>query len=251
MPSTSPDLSIVIPAYNEEARLGASLETATAFVAARGLDAEILVVDDGSADRTSEIAERFADRGVRAIRQIPNRGKGAAVRRGVLESRGRRVLISDADFSTPVEEVETLAPHLEDARLAIGSRAVRGARITLHQPLYRELMGKTFNFLIQCLGVRGVRDTQCGFKLLDGETARDLFADLVTPGFAFDVELIWLAQRRGHAIAEVGVEWRNSPDSRVDPLLDPPRMLLEILRFRWLHWRGRRSGRTRNPDSIH
>ena len=231
----SPDLSIVVPAYNEEPRLGSSLEDALAYLRRCGQTYEILVVDDGSQDRTSAVAETFSDQGVRALRLEVNQGKGAAVRHGVLASRGSRVLISDADFSTPITELPKLEARLGEAEVVIGSRAVAGSDVQLHQPFYRELMGKTFNKIIRLLGVGGLKDTQCGFKLLDGEVARKVCVDLTTPGFAFDVELIWLARRFGHRVMEVGVVWVNSPESRVHPLTDPPKMILEILRFRWQH----------------
>lgn len=241
----TPELSVVIPAFNEERRLGGTLEKVLAYLEGRRLGFEVLVADDGSRDRTAAVAETFAARGVRVLRLPRNRGKGAATRHGVLASRGRRVLMSDADLSTPIEELAKLEPRLAEAEVVIGSRAVADADVRLHQPLYRELMGKTFNKIIRLLGVRGVRDTQCGFKLFDGAAARELFAALVTPGFAFDVELIWLARRRGYRLAEVGVVWINSPDSRVHPLADPPRMIAEILLFRWKHWQSAatRSGR--------
>jgi len=245
----SPELSVVIPAFNEEARLGATLEKIRAFFDAGERSFEVLVADDGSADRTVAVAEALGDPRIRVVRLPRNQGKGAATRLGVLASQGSEVLLTDADLSTPIGEVVKLEAALADAELAIGSRAVADARIRVRQPFYREFMGKTFNKIIWLLGVRGVRDTQCGFKLLAGDRARELFAELVTPGFAYDVELVWLAQRRGWRVREVGVEWENSPMSRVHPLRDPPRMILEILRFRRHH--GRRHHRRRpsaTPD---
>ena len=162
------------------------------------------------------------------------------MRRGVEESRGRRVLLCDADLSTPIEELVSLESRLADgADLAIGSRGLDDSAVRRHQPLYRELMGKTFNRIIRCLGIRGVRDTQCGFKLLDGDVARRLFAELVTDGFAFDVELIWLARRAGYRVDEVGVEWWNSPGSRVDPIADSLAMIRDVALMRWRHRKGR------------
>ena len=234
-----PELSIVIPSYNEEERLAPTLDQILAYVRERGLDTEILVVDDGSSDRTAEVAREFGDRKVQLLQLERNQGKGAATNAGVLASRGRKVLISDADLSTPIQEIAKLESHLDKAEIAIGSRATKDSRIVRHQPLYRELMGKTFNKLLRLFGVRGISDTQCGFKLLRGDVARELFQQMVTPGFAFDVELLWLAQRAGYQIAEVGVTWENSPATRVHPLLDPPRMMLEVLRFRWAHRGGR------------
>lgn len=229
------DLSIVIPAFNEELRLGESLTDVLDWLEQRERDFEVIVVDDGSADATSAVAESFASRRVRAVRLAENSGKGAAVRRGVRESVGRRVLLSDADFSTPIEEIEKLESRIEEAPIVLGSRAVRGAQILRHQPFYREIMGKIFNRMLRLVGVWGLSDTQCGFKLLDGEIARELFEHVVTPGFAFDVELAWLARRAGYRVVEVGIVWENSADSRVHLLTDPPRMILEILQFRWHH----------------
>ncbi|MDX1501287.1 MAG: glycosyltransferase family 2 protein [Thermoanaerobaculia bacterium] len=231
----APELTVVIPAFNEEHRLGATLERVLGYLARRGLDAEVLVADDGSTDGTPAVAEGLAARGVGLLRDPQNRGKGAAVRRGVLASRGRRVLISDADLSTPIEELPRLEARLHQAPLVYGSRAVAGARVTRRQPLYREWMGKCFNRIIRLAGVGGIRDTQCGFKLLDGAVARELFRDLVTDGFAFDVELTWRARQRGHRIVEVGVEWVDSRPSRVRPLADSLAMLSEVLRFRLLY----------------
>lgn len=229
------DISLVIPAYNEAARLGSTLERAVEYLSRRGASYEILVVDDGSRDRTVEVAEGFAERGVRVIRHERNQGKGAAVRTGVLASQGDEVLLSDADASTPIEELEKLERRLAEAPVVFGSRAVEGADVRQHQPFYRELMGKTFNRIIRLLGVRGVSDTQCGFKLMAGDVARELGAELTIDGFAYDVELVWLARRRGHAIAEVGVIWINSPDSRVDPIRSSLSMLRDVIRMRVRH----------------
>lgn len=228
-------LSVVIPAYNEEARLGASLESVLAYLELRfGLAEryEVVVVDDGSSDQTAAVARRYP---VTLIEQQPNVGKGAALRRGVMASRGGQVLLTDADMSTPIAELARLEPFLAVAPLVLGSRAASGARITERQPRYREWMGRVFNRLVQLLAVGGIRDTQCGFKLLDGVVARRLFAELTIERFAYDVELVFLARRAGLEVVEVGVEWQNSADSRVHPLRDSPKMLLDILRMRWRH----------------
>jgi dolichyl-phosphate beta-glucosyltransferase len=184
------------------------------------------------------VALAFASRGVRLLRQEVNRGKGAVVRIGVLASQGAEVLLVDADLSTPIEDLERLRPHLPEAALVLGSRAVEGSDILLHQPFYRELMGRTFNFIIQVLGVRGLRDTQCGFKLLDGAVARRLFAEVTIESYAYDVELVWLAQRRGYRIVEVGVRWADSPSSKVNPLTDSVRMFRDVLALRWRDFRS-------------
>lgn len=232
------DLSVVIPAFDEAERLGPGLQQAVDYLRRRGIGYEVLVVDDGSRDATVEVAEAFAGDGVRVLRHDRNRGKGAAIRTGLLASRGERVLLSDADFSTPIEEVEKLEPRLSDAALVVGSRALESSDIREHQPVYRELMGKTFNLFIRLLGVRGLRDTQCGFKLLRGDAGRELGAELTIEGFAYDVELIWLARRHGYRVAEVGVVWANSADSRVDPLRSSLAMLRDVIRIRLRHRGG-------------
>jgi dolichyl-phosphate beta-glucosyltransferase len=240
MSENSVELSVVIPAYNEQGRLEPGLRRALEYLNRRGRPFELLVVDDGSRDKTVEVAATFAGQGVRVLRHERNRGKGAAVRTGVLASQGRKVLLSDADFSTPIEEVEKLEAQLTDRTpLVIGSRGLDDSEVQKRQPFYREMMGRTFNLIIRLLGVRGIRDTQCGFKLAQGEVGRSLFSTLTVEGFAWDVELIFLARRRGLAIAEVGVIWVNSPDSRVDPIRSSLSMLRDVLLMRLRH-RGAR-----------
>jgi dolichyl-phosphate beta-glucosyltransferase len=240
MNENSTELSVVVPAYNEEARLEPGLRQALDYLARRGAPYELLVVDDGSRDGTSRVAAAFAGEGVRVLRHERNRGKGAAVRTGLLASRGRKVLVSDADFSTPIEEVEKLERFLQDGTpLVIGSRGLADSQVRQRQPFYREMMGKTFNRLIRLFGVRGIRDTQCGFKLARGEEGRRLAAELKIDGFAYDVELIWLARRRGYQVAEVGVIWVNSPDSRVDPIRSSFSMFRDVITMRLRH-RGER-----------
>jgi dolichyl-phosphate beta-glucosyltransferase len=234
------ELSVIVPAYNEEGRLAPGLRQALEYLARRGEPYELLVVDDGSRDATSQVAEAFSPQGVRVVRHERNRGKGAAVRTGLLASRGRKVLISDADFSTPIEEVEKLERSLQDGTpLVIGSRGLADSQIRERQPFYREMMGRTFNLLIRLFGVRGIRDTQCGFKLARGEEGRRIASELKIEGFAWDVEMIWLARRRGYGIAEVGVVWVNSPDSRVDPIRSSFSMLRDVITMRLRH-RGER-----------
>lgn len=228
-------ISVVIPAYNEAERLGATLRRAVEYLARRGDSYEILVVDDGSRDRTVEVAEAFSGDGVRVIRHERNRGKGGAIKTGIIASRGVEVLLSDADSSTPIEELEKLERRLDEAPVVLGSRAVAGADIRQHQPIYREIMGKTFNLIIRMAGVRGVNDTQCGFKLLRGDVARAIGSRLTIDGFAYDVELVWLARRHGHRVVEVGVIWVDSPDSRVDPIRSSVSMLIDVIRMRFRH----------------
>jgi dolichyl-phosphate beta-glucosyltransferase len=235
MPESSPQplaLSVVIPAYNEEGRIGETLGSIVDYLALRAEPFEILVVDDGSTDGTAEIAERAVFQNVRVLRLPRNRGKGAALQAGVLASRGAWVLLTDADLSTPIEDLPRLEAHRETGDLIIGSRAAPDSQVTLHQPLYRELMGKGFNLLLRGLRLTHLRDTQCGFKLLAGDVARDLFSRLSVESFAYDVELIRLASSSGLSVREVGVRWHDSHPSSVHPVTDSFRMLRDVLRLR-------------------
>ncbi len=225
------DLSVVIPAYNEEKRLGATLRRVLDYLAAERVRYEVLVVDDGSVDGTAGVVQGLASEGVELVRQPQNRGKGAAVRRGVLASRGEWVLVTDADLSTPIEDLERLRARAEDADLILGSRAVADSEITRRQPIPRELMGKTFNLIIRRLGLTALKDTQCGFKLMRGEAARQVLSEARVDGFAYDVELVALAHRQGLRVAEVGVTWHDSPASKVHPLRDSARMLWDVLKI--------------------
>ena len=230
-------ISLVIPAFNEEARLPATLSRIAGYLSSRsGETWEVLVVDDGSNDDTARVA---ADGGsglpapIRIISLPENRGKGAAIRAGVLESTGDRVLISDADLSTPIEEWEKLRN--AGVPVAIGSRALDESLLLARQPWHRQTMGKTFNRLVRLLSIRGIRDTQCGFKLFDGSLAREIFRRARIDGFAYDVEILSLARSAGAEIAEVPVVWSNSPESKVSIVKDSLRMLRDLLRIRFLN----------------
>lgn len=232
-------LSVVIPAYNETARLEPTLRRVIDYCRAHCPDFEILVVDDGSTDGTPDLVERIAaaERGVKLIALGANRGKGAAVRSGMLAARGREVLFSDADLATPIEELDKLRQRLADGcDIAIGSRAAPGADIRVRQHPMRELMGRTFNLMVRVAALGGIRDTQCGFKLFRRDAARDLFGRARLDGFAFDVEVLWLARGR-YQVAEVPVVWSHVDDSKVSPGGDAARMFVDLLRIRWLHRR--------------
>lgn len=231
------ELSVVVPCYNEEGRLPGSLRRIQPYLEGQPLEFELILVDDGSSDGTGAVIRDAGRRHpyVNPLLLTPNRGKGAAVAAGVKESRGRLVLISDADFSTPIEEFSKLEDAITGgADVAIGSRAAPGAR-EVDQPLYRQAMGKAFNRVVQALVLPGFLDTQCGFKLFRGGIARELFGQLRTTGFAFDVEILVSALRAGYRVREVPVRWVNSGSSRVAPVSDSARMLRDLLRI----WRRR------------
>lgn len=230
--SDSISLSVVIPAYNEEQRLGGTLKRVVEYLRDRAEGFEVLVVDDGSQDRTAEIAGEYPDPPVRTLRLEANRGKGAALKAGVLASRGEWVLLCDADLSTPIEDLEVLEARQSEAPMILGSRAVADSRVTQHQPVYREMMGKTFNGILRLLALVEERDTQCGFKLIRGELARELFGQLSVERFAYDVELVCLAKDRGARVIEQGVRWEDSPNSRVHPIRDSANMLMDVLGLR-------------------
>ena len=226
------DLSVVIPAYNEASRLPETLDRVIGYLERRKVDYEILVVNDGSVDATSAVTRDYASRRVWTLDLAINRGKGAALRHGVVASQGARVLLCDADLSTPIEELERLEPLLGEHDLVLGSRSVEGARVEKHQPFLRELLGKGFNLIIRMLRLTSFRDTQCGFKLIKGDVARKLFPELTIDRYAYDVELVVDARRAGYRVVEVGVEWHDSPASRVVPWRDAPQMFFDVLRLR-------------------
>jgi glycosyltransferase involved in cell wall biosynthesis len=230
------DLSIIIPAYNEAERLPPTLARFARFLATQRLRSEIIVVDDGSRDDTCGVVERAiaAMPYVRLVRQWPNRGKGAAVRAGMLAARGQIRVMCDADCSMPPEQLpRLLAPIVGcEAQIAIGSRYAVGARAVVRQPAYRVLWSRLCNQVIQRSLVPGVRDTQCGFKAFTAEAASELFGRATIDGWAFDLEILAVARRRGLAIAEVGVEWVDDRRSRVSPLVDLWKVIREALVIR-------------------
>ena len=230
------DLSIVVPAYNEEHRLPPTLARLSAYLASQPLRWEIVVVDDGSRDATCAVVESAMATipNLRLVRQTPNRGKGAAVRLGMLSARGQIRVMSDADGSmSPDQLPRLLAPLIAcTAEIAIGSRYAEGAKTDVKQPLYRVLWSRLANRVIQRSLVPGVRDTQCGFKAFTAEAARALFELGRIDGWAFDLEILALARRAGYSIAEVGVEWTDDRRSRVNPLKDMWKVVRETLTIR-------------------
>ena len=230
------ELSVVIPAYNEAARVGDTVRRILDYLERRGKSFELLLVDDGSRDGTLQAGREAAagDSRLLTVRLERNLGKGAAVRAGVLQARGERVLFSDADLSTPIEELEKLEDALEGGvGAAFASRALPASNVAVRQPLYRQSMGKIFNLFVQLLVLPGVRDSQCGFKLFRADVAQEAFRHGRLNGFCFDVEILFLIRRQGIPMREVPVAWYDSSGSQVHPVLDSTRMLLDLLRIRW------------------
>ncbi len=239
MMSKNIHLSIIIPAFNEQERLPLALSKIHSYCNSRGYTYEVFLVDDGSTDSTIKVATDtpLSKTGkLRILKNQRNRGKGYSVKRGIMASKGDYVLFSDADLSTPIGEVEKLFSALNEGfDIAIGSRSIKGAQIKEHQPFYREYMGKIFNILVGVFALKGIIDTQCGFKLFKGIPAREIAAQMRIDGFAFDVEMLYLARLKGQSIKEMPIVWINSPQSRVKLFDSSVRMFLDIIRVRALH----------------
>jgi dolichyl-phosphate beta-glucosyltransferase len=236
------DLSVVIPAYNEAARLPPTLVRVSEHLRGQGISFEIIVVDDGSTDGTAEVARREGGSVVTVVRVEPNRGKGHAVRTGMLRAGGALRLMTDADLSTPIEDLARLREPLESGSdVAIGSRAVAGANVEIHQPWFREAAGRTFNRLVQLLALPGLHDTQCGFKLWKAKAATEAFSRGLLDGFCFDVEALYIARKRGRRVVEVPVTWRNDVATRVGTI-GGMAAFADLLRIRANDWAGRYDG---------
>lgn len=239
-PPKHPEISIVVPAYNEEKRLGKSLKTLVDYCKENFDIYEIIVVDDGSKDKTSDVAAQFSRQNVRILRNEPNRGKGYSVKRGILEARYNPVLFSDSDLATPIEEVEKMLPWLDKGyAVVIASRNMKTSNLVVKQPFYRQFLGRSFPLLVNLLAVRGIKDTQCGFKLFNTEAAKRIVKYQTFERFAFDVELLFIARKMGHRIKEVGVTWIDQAGSKVSPIKDSISMGKDVLKLRWNHLMGR------------
>jgi dolichyl-phosphate beta-glucosyltransferase len=234
--------SVVIPAFNEAGRLPAYLDEVTGFFEGRGEPWEVLVVDDGSTDGTAAVVQAVADRQP-ALRVLPlgrNRGKGAAVRAGMLAVSGDYRLFADADGATPIAELKRLEPALAaGADVVIGSRVLLDPAVSVRTRPHRVAAGRVFNLIVARLGLRGIADSQCGFKAFTAAAAARLFGALQTDGFGFDVELLLRAQAAGLRVVEVAVNWSDQPGSKVGVLTSSPGMLRQIARARWRIGAGR------------
>jgi dolichyl-phosphate beta-glucosyltransferase len=241
----NPTYSIVIPAYNESARLGATLEKVLAYVHAQQWDAEVIVVNDGSGDNTAEIVQSFAakDPILHLVENPGNRGKGYSVRNGMMHAQGKIVLFSDADLSSPIEEAPKLFQALEaGSDIAIGSRWLRAETQTQRQPLHRQLFGRVFNLLLRLTLGLHFADTQCGFKAFKRPAVDAIFPLQKIERWGFDPEILFLARKLKFKVKEVPVAWGHSGDTRIHPLIDGSKMFQEILRVRWYDLTGKYDG---------
>lgn len=237
------DLSIVIPAFNEEHRLPKTLDRIVSYLKDRSLRAEIIVVDDGSSDDTSQLVASYRDRfpDLRVLSNGRNHGKGFSVRHGMLEARGEIALFTDADLSTPIEEADKLLAPLREQGYdaAIGSRAVDRSLIEIHQSAIREQAGVLFNWFVRWVMGLDFSDTQCGFKAFRVNRTRIIFEQQRMEGFGFDPEILFLAKRHGLGVAEVPVRWSHDPGTKVNVAADGIRMLFDLLVIRWNALRGK------------
>lgn len=238
--STQPLLSVIIPAYNEASRIVSTLEQVAGFLSTRPYAWEVVVVDDGSSDHTRALVAEFAARHPQVrLLERPHRGKGGAVKAGMLAATGQYRFMCDADLSMPIQQVERfLPPQVEGVDVVVGSREAAGAR-RVGEPWRRHLMGRFYNWLVQVLAAPGLQDTQCGFKCFRGQVAADLFRRQTLDGFAFDVEVLFLARKAGLVVREVGIDWHYRQLSRVRPLRDSAAMTWDLLKIRWRSLTGR------------
>src|SRR5246127_107769 len=228
-------LSIIVPSFNEELRLPASLDRIAEYVAESGRSTEVLVVDDGSTDRTAEVATSYADRiaNLRVLKNGENRGKGYSVRHGMLGAKGEVVLFTDADLSAPIEEADKLLAAMEQYDVAIGSRAMDRSLIKVHESAFREFAGIVFNRIVRTVLWLPFVDTQCGFKAFRRQRCRILFGQQRIERFGFDPELLYLARHHGLKATEIPVRWSHSPATKVNMLRDSVLMFVDVFTIRW------------------
>jgi len=231
----SPYLAVIIPAFNEEGRIVPTLERLREYFTATTHTWSVTVVSDGSTDQTVPKVTDFAaqDARFKLISYPQNRGKGCAVRTGMLHVEGQLLLLCDADLAAPIEEVEKLFPPIESgADIAIGSRPLKESRLEIRQPWYREMLGRAFNMAVQLLAIRGIKDTQCGFKLFRREVARDVFSRCKLDGFGYDFEALMIARDLGYRIDEIPIRWSHQEGSKVVLMRDGPRMIRDLVKLR-------------------
>ncbi len=239
-----PGISIVIPAYNEERVIGNTLLEVAEYLQGRGLSFEILLVSDGSTDDTEQIALSISkgNNHIKVLKNEHNMGKGFSVKKGCLAAKGRVIAFTDSDLSYPISEVEKPLKMImaKEADMAIGSRTVRGAKIAVHTSALRSLMSRVFNLFVRLIAIKGIGDTQCGFKAFSREAAMDIFSLQTMTGFSFDVELIYIAKKLGYKVSEFPITWaKSSESSSVNPIKDSMGMFFDIMKIRLLDLMGR------------
>lgn len=230
-------LSVVIPAYNEDRRIANTLVKVRGYLDRQDFSSEIIVVSDGCTDLTDQYATQALRNwpNFRLLCRVENKGKGYSVKEGILDSRGRLILFTDADLSTPIEELDNFLPWADEFDVLIGSRTLPDSNIQVHQSFFREYMGKTFNLFVRLFVLRGIKDTQCGFKLFHRQAALDIFRRIKLAGFGFDVEALYLCRKLGYSIKQIPVIWKNSPESHVHILTSSVEMFRDLFRIRSLH----------------
>lgn len=234
-------ISVIIPAFNEEKRILPTIGNISDYLGKHFHGFEIIIVDDGSRDNTIAMVESLMSNNssLLLLKNMENMGKGYSIRRGILASSGDFVLITDADLSTPIEELEKLFYWIDNGfDIAIGSRGLKESDIVVRQPRHREMMGKIFNLLVRAFVLREIKDTQCGFKLLRGDAAKEIFKRCVINGFSFDVEALSIAKELGFKIKEIPIRWLNSPKSKVKIAVDPFIMFVDLFRIKLNRMRG-------------
>lgn len=223
-------LSVVIPAYNAQQVVCNTLDAVQAYLESAGIDHEIIVVDDGSKDKTADLVERRG-RGVKLLQNDRNRGKGYTVRRGMLESRGAWALFMDVDNAISIDHLDRFARRARDFDVLVASRRLEDSRLVRQQPRFRQMLGRTFPYIVRLLALPEIRDTQCGFKVFRRKVAQEAFSRQRCWGFCFDVEVLLIAARLGYRIAEIPVDWDNPAESTIRLGVDPARMLLDLIRI--------------------
>jgi dolichyl-phosphate beta-glucosyltransferase len=239
---SKPRLAVVVPAYNEQDRISPTLQRLSEYLGAQSYTWKVVVVSDGSRDGTAKIVQDFAGGhpNFELVDSQPNRGKGFVVRKGMLETEAEWLLFSDADLAAPIEEVEKLWKAVDEgAPIAIGSRPLKESNLEIRQPWYREMAGRSFNLAVQLMAVKGIKDTQCGFKLFRQDVARDVFSRCKLDGFGFDFESLMIARDLGYKIAEVPIRWSHQEGSKVNMLRDGVKMLGELVKLRAAGKKGR------------
>jgi dolichyl-phosphate beta-glucosyltransferase len=226
-------ISVVIPAYNEEKRIEPTLKKVIDYLKKKFDKYEIIVVDDCSKDNTNKIVSKYKKEKVKILRNEKNKGKGYSVKRGILESKYSLVLFSDSDLATPIEELENFMQYIKENDIIIASRNLKNSERKIKQPLYRQAMGKIFPLLVNIIALKGFKDTQCGFKLFKTDAAKKIFLLQTFERFSFDIEILFIAKKLGYKIKELPVIWIDQKGSKVNPIKDSLKMLIDLFRIRY------------------